>query len=49
MDGRKVFAKAEKEIKRLTATVEMISKDAGMEFGFVKSVEMIVKRGKSLM
>ena len=46
MDDIKLFAKSEKEIDSLVATVNAISNDIGMEFGIQKCGVLVLKRGK---
>ena len=46
MDDLKIFAKSEREIKGLVSTVQILSKDIGMEFGIKKCGVLVLKRGK---
>ena len=46
MDDLKLFGKNEREIDSLVKTVQVISKDIGMEFGIKKCGVVIMKRGK---
>ena len=44
MDDLKLFGKNEREIDSLVKTVQVISKDIGMEFGIKKCGVVIMKR-----
>ena len=46
MDDLKISAKSEPEIKGLVSTVQILSKDIGMEFGIKKCGVLVLKRGK---
>ena len=46
MDDLKLFAKKENEIDSLTSTVNLISRDIGMEFGIKKCGVVTFRRGK---
>ena len=46
MDDLKLFGKNEGETNGLVSTVQMISKDIGMEFGIKKCGMLVMKRGK---
>ena len=46
MDDLKLFAKNEKELDSLVSTVQVFSRDIGMEFGIKKCGVTVLKRGK---
>ena len=46
MDDLKLCGKNENETKGLVSTVEVFSKDIGMEFGIKKCAVIIMNRGK---
>ena len=46
MDDLKLFGKSEREIDSLVKTVQVISKDIGMELGVKKCGVAVMKRGK---
>ena len=46
MDDLKIFAKSEHEINGLVSTIQILSKDTGMEFGIKKCGVLQLKRGK---
>ena len=46
MDDLKIFAKSEREINGLVSTIQILSKDIGMEFGIKKCGVLQLKRGK---
>ena len=46
MDSLTLFWKSEKRVDRLVSTVQLISKDIGMEFGIKKCGMVVVKRGQ---
>ena len=46
MDDIKIFAKSEHEINGLVSTIQILSKDTGMEFGIKKCGVLQLKRGK---
>ena len=46
MDDLKLYGKSENEIEGLVSTVEVFSKDIGMEFGIKKSGVIIMNRAK---
>ena len=45
MDDAKLFAKLHNQIDCLVTTVQMVSKDIGMEFGINKCGTVILQRG----
>ena len=46
MDDLKIYSKTERELQSLVHTVQMISKDIGMEFGMDKCSTVRIKKGK---
>ena len=46
MDDLKLFGRSDKEIDCLVKTVQVISKDIGMEFGLKECGIVVMKRGK---
>ena len=46
MDDLKLYGKDKAEIESLVSTVQLISKDTGMEFGIKKCGVVVMKRGK---
>ena len=46
MNDLNLYGKTENEIKGLVSTVEVFSKDIGMEFGIKKCAVIIMNRGK---
>ena len=46
MDDLKIYGKNEKEVERLSNTVNIFTKDIGMEFGIEKCAHATMKRGK---
>ena len=46
MDDLKLFGKNEEQIDSLVKTVQIFSKDIGMEFGIKKCGMLVMKKGK---
>ena len=48
MDDLKIFEKSKREKKGLVSTVQILSNNAGIEFGIKKCGVLVLKRGKAV-